>query len=115
MGVTSEVPSPLSISVRLYHIKTRLTELEKVFNEFESDPSADYEILDLEGRLTKHLPLLDEPEKICETRESLTNDGTLLKSFEEENASIEKRYYTINGRIKKIHQATFSSTSNYAV
>lgn len=84
------------------NVKTRLTKLEKAINEFEIDPYEEFELYDFEGRLARHTPLLQEAETITSELESLITDEAVLKNCDEELTSIEKRYYAINGRIKRL-------------
>lgn len=100
--MTDETAQVDSLIRQRGRIKARLTNLEKVLNKFDSNPNANFELLDLEARQAKHLPLLDEANEINIQLQSLNNDKEFLKTCDSEYESIENRYYALNGRMKQL-------------
>ena len=83
-------------------IKRKLTNFEKALNDFESNPNADYEILDIEGRLAKHEPLWNQFDEMQNELESLAEDENALNVHEIERQSFETRFFTLNGKAKSL-------------
>ncbi|CAL7937388.1 unnamed protein product [Xylocopa violacea] len=82
-------------------VKAKLTAFERVLNNFEADSNADVVLLDLQGRLARHTLLYNEFEEIQDKIEDALTDIE-MQANHEERKNFENRYFTINGRVKKI-------------
>ena len=85
-------------------VKRKLTSFERALIASESNSEADFELLDLEGRLSAHAPLWDCFEKLQDKLESLAIDDETLNAHEIERTSFENRFFTLNGRARKLNK-----------
>ena len=91
-------------------IKRKLTSFEKALNDFKTDPDADFELLGL-----KHALLWDKFEKIQKELDLLTEDENSTNINENERSSFETRFFTLNGREKKLIRKQNSSAKGNTV